>query len=172
MAVKIVVTGPESTGKSALTKHLAQVFNAPYALEFGRAYLEQLGRPYVQADLKAIAQGQTTWNTPPASANLFFCDTDLLNIKIWSTFKYGHCDAEISAAVCQQKPALYLLCAVDLPWEQDPLREHPNQRKLLFDLHFEAVKAAGVPHKIITGIGTHRWKHAVQVVREFLQQQQ
>jgi nicotinamide riboside kinase len=167
MAIKVVITGPESTGKSALTMHLAQTFDAPYALEFARSYLEQLGRPYSQTDLLAIAQGQTLWNTPPAGADLFFCDTDLLNIQIWSHFKFGFCDAAITAAATQQLPTLYLLCDVDLPWEADPLREHPHQRKLLFDLHLRAVAATGIPFKIISGIGPKRLKAAEDAVRGF-----
>lgn len=170
MGVKIVVTGPESTGKSVLTQQLAAHFNAPFALEFARGFLEQLGRPYQPQDLLTIAAGQTQWNTPPSNAPLFFCDTDLLNIKIWSTFKYQFCDAAILEQIPQQQPDLYLLCDVDLPWEADPLREHPHQRQLLFEKHLEAVQQSGVPYKIVSGMGESRFKQAQAFVKQFLMQ--
>ena len=168
MGLKIVITGPESTGKSQLTRLLAALFDAPFALEFARSFLEQLGRPYEQKDLLSIAKGQTLWNTPPKDAPLFFCDTDLLNIKIWSNFKYKTCAPEILELIPQQKPALYLLCDVDLPWESDPLREHPHQRKLLFDWHLKAVQQSGVPYQIVSGVGDTRLQQAQAFVRNFL----
>jgi nicotinamide riboside kinase len=56
-------------------------------------------------------------------------------IKIWSEFKYGFCDPEILTLMKEQKYDLHLLADVDLPWEDDPLREHPDKRQELFDLY-------------------------------------
>ena len=43
---KVVVIGPECTGKSTLTKALSQHFNCPYRQEYAREYIAQLSTPY------------------------------------------------------------------------------------------------------------------------------
>ena len=89
--VKIVILGPESTGKTTLTKSLANHFQAPYVFEYAREYLEaQESKPYELSDLEAIARGQVNAvqakmeNSPP----LIFCDTDLITLHIWSLDKF------------------------------------------------------------------------------------
>ncbi|MFK8006949.1 MAG: AAA family ATPase [Saprospiraceae bacterium] len=58
MDKKIILTGPESTGKSTLARQLAQVYNTVWVPEFARTYLEGLNRPYRGDDLLKIAKGQ------------------------------------------------------------------------------------------------------------------
>ena len=57
-AVKhIVITGPESSGKTTLTKALAKAFKTGYTEEYSREYLN-CNSKYKQEDLLKIAQGQ------------------------------------------------------------------------------------------------------------------
>jgi NadR type nicotinamide-nucleotide adenylyltransferase len=150
---RIAIVGPESTGKSSLAGQLAAHHGEPWVAEYARAYLEGLGRPYQQEDLKAIAQGQLALEAQAeASARRFlFCDTNLLVIQIWSEFVYGSCDPWILAHRGLERYALHLLTDIDLPWEPDPLREHPHRREELFALYHQALEASGCPYAIVRG---------------------
>ena len=91
---KIIITGPESSGKTTLAKALAAHFKTVSVPEFAREYIDQLGRPYVESDLLEIAKGQLRLENEMAkrASNFLFCDTDLITIKIWALDKFGKCD--------------------------------------------------------------------------------
>ena len=129
---KIIVTGPESSGKTTLCKALSKHFNLPFSKEFAREYLYMLNRDYNQKDLLKIAKGQLK-----SEQNTQLLDTDLITIKIWSKYKYGSCDKWILEQIEKQKSKnrFYLLCKPDIPWEADPLRENPNDREELFEIY-------------------------------------
>ena len=84
---KIIVTGPESSGKSTLCKALSAHFKIPYSEEFARGFLDELGSNYKKDDLLKIAKGQLN-----SEENTQLLDTDLITIKLWSQYKYGSCD--------------------------------------------------------------------------------
>ena len=132
---KVAIIGPECTGKSELSRYLAEHFETEWVPEYARAYLDKLMHPYTQDDLLKIAHGQLRLEdeyTMDAN-NFLICDTNLYVIKIWSMFKYGNCQDEILKTIASRKYDLYLLTYVDIPWQEDPLREHPtnNARPLL-----------------------------------------
>ncbi|MEM8906543.1 MAG: ATP-binding protein [Bacteroidota bacterium] len=135
--LKIVITGPESSGKTTLAQQLAQHYACGWVPEYARSYLEQLGRPYRQQDLLDIAQGQLQLEERQQAlgGELLICDTDLLTIKIWSEVKYQTCDPWIQAQVEKRTYDWYFLCGVDIPWVDDPLREHPTQRAALWKIY-------------------------------------
>lgn len=150
---KIVFTGPESTGKSTLSAFLAQAMDIPWVPEYARVYLEELDRSYVEDDILHIAQGQVRWEkerSQEASA-LLSCDTALLVPKIWSEFKYKRVHPWITKELYSRKEDFYFLCDVDLPWEYDPLREHPHQRSELFELYQKELEQMGVRYVVLSG---------------------
>jgi len=130
--LKIIVTGPESSGKTTLCKALAKHFNTSFIPEFAREFLDEFGRDYKKDDLLEIAKGQLL-----SEENTQLLDTDLITIKIWSKYKYGSCDKWILNQIEKQKAEkrFYLLCKADIPWEGDPQRENPNDRVELFESH-------------------------------------
>ena len=135
-ALKIVVTGPESTGKSVLSNWLAAQFGAHWVPEYSRSYLENLDRNYQQADLDKIAVGQIrseddVLNKP----GIVICDTSLEVLKIWSMYKYKSCSPFILEQNKDRNADLFLLLAPDIPWLSDPLRENPDDRDALFKLY-------------------------------------
>lgn len=145
---KIVLTGPESSGKTTIAKRLAMDFNAPLVTEYARTYLDTLKRPYHPSDLKKIAQGQVAAEKKAAATNphLLICDTDLWTILIWSEEKYGKVDPYISKMLKKQKTDLYLLLRPTLPWTYDPQRENPTDRNRLFHIYRNKLRAHQQPY--------------------------
>jgi len=172
---KIVVTGPESTGKSQMSAYLAAYFNTVFVPEFARQYLEKQNGIYVQEDLLKIAKGQiTSENKFIQQANkILICDTDAIVLKIWSEVKYGYCNQEILHLIDQQQYDFYLLMDVDLPWEYDALREAPDlqQRKYLMQLYHQELEKLKIPFAIINGQKDERNKNAILQVNQYLKLQ-
>ena len=164
MIRKIAVTGPESTGKSMLSVQLAAHYHTVWTPEFARDYLSGLDRPYEEKDILYIARQQILEEERQLKvANHFlFCDTELIVTKIWSEVKYGRCDPWILKTVENHRYDLFLLCDIDLPWEYDPLREHPDKRGFLFDLYLRELTERKFPFFIIRGFGPQRLKSAVE----------
>ena len=151
-AVKhIVITGPESSGKTTLTKALAKVLKTGYTEEYSREYLNSNSK-YKQNDLLEIAKGQLQkekTNINPIAIH----DTDLITIKIWSKYKYNQCNPWIIKQIELQKSEnrLYLVCKPDIPWEADPLRENPSNRAELFEIYLSEIQNTKHPYYIIEG---------------------
>ena len=147
----IVITGPESSGKTTLTKALAKELNLGYTEEYAREYLNSNSN-YIQEDLLHIAKGQL--QNEKANLNpIAIHDTDLITIKIWSEYKYNQCNPWIIEQIEEQKNKnrLYLLCKPDIPWEADPLRENPINRAELFEIFLSEIQNTKHPYFIIEG---------------------
>jgi NadR type nicotinamide-nucleotide adenylyltransferase len=182
--LKIAIVGPESTGKSELAAALAAHYKTPWVKEYAREYLTNLNRNYNYDDLLEIAKGQvlaekktiknTTDNISPMGPDsygdrrLLFFDTNLTVVKIWSEYKYGICDEWITSEVKNRKYDLHLLTDIDLPWQADPLRENPDNRKELFDLYFNELKHQQVAFEIVKGLGTERIRNAITIIENLL----
>jgi NadR type nicotinamide-nucleotide adenylyltransferase len=167
---KIAIVGPESTGKSTLAEALAQHYQTVWVPEYARGYLSKLGREYDQSDLIKIAHGQLRLEDEWINdANRFlFCDTNLVVIKIWSEFKYGTCAPEILQRMQERKYDLHLLTNIDLPWEADPQREHPDKRMELFNLYETELKNQKLPFIVIHGQQHERLQHAINGIDSFI----
>jgi NadR type nicotinamide-nucleotide adenylyltransferase len=137
MLKRVAIIGPESTGKSTLAKDLASALGTVFVPEYAREYLDQLDRPYQYEDLVAIAKGQVSAEDEMALAadKVLIVDTTLTVIRVWSEHKYGICDPWIMDEEKKRGYHLTLVCDVDLPWEEDPQREHPHLREHFFKLY-------------------------------------
>lgn len=168
MIWKIAITGPESTGKSLLAEQLAHHFNTVWVPEYAREYLENLNRSYRESDIIKIAKGQLNKEQSKLklAKGFLFCDTELIVTKIWSEVKYNRCDPWILKTIGEHRYDLYLLCDIDLPWDPDPLREHPDKRKFLFDLYHMELINRKVPFYIVNGEGKTRLSNAVSFVEK------
>ena len=155
---RIGIVGPESTGKSSLAAAMAQHFGCGFVKEIARDYLEHLGRPYQQQDLDEIARLQIAEEEKVLRTHppILICDTTLFVIRIWSEYKYGNISDTILQLDRQRHYDYYLLTDIDLPWEDDPLREHPNERQQLFSLYYRALIQQPVPFAVVFGEGNER----------------
>ncbi len=167
---KVCVTGPECTGKSDLSRFLAEYFKTAWVQEYARAYLNKLNLPYHQADLTKIAHGQLRMEDEwlNESNRVMICDTNLITIKIWSEFKFGNCDPQIIEKMNSRTYDLFLLCDIDLPWEEDPQREHPDKREQLWTIYKNEVSKTGVPYTVIGGDRQARTSKAIKAIQELL----
>ena len=163
---KICIIGPECTGKTELSKFLADHFKTAWVEEYARAYLNKLGNPYNQADLTKIAHGQLRMEDEwlNESNKIMICDTNLIVIKVWSEHKYGNCDKEILQRMAERKYDLYLLTNIDIPWQDDPQREHPDKREYFWNIYKKEVEQTKVPFVEISGQREERRKKAITAV--------
>ncbi len=167
---RISITGPESTGKSWLAQQLAQYYQARWQPEYARQYLDAIKRPYTYDDILLIAQTQfREENAVAPDTELLFCDTDFCVTSIWCNVKYGHCHEWINAKLEENQYGLYLLCDIDLPWQYDPLREHPEMRSELFSMYKDLLGQHGFNYRIVRGNGNDRLLNAIRFVDEYLQ---
>ena len=156
---KIVITGPESSGKTTLCKALSSHFNLPFAKEYAREYLQLLSRDYNQSDLTEIAKGQLQ-----AENEMQLLDTDLVTLKIWSKYKYNSCDKWILDKIEKQKSKnrFYLLCKPDIAWKPDPLRENPRERMNIFKLYKDELN--NLEHDYVIIEGENRIKNSISKI--------
>lgn len=166
---KVVVIGPECTGKTDLSKFLATHFKTAWVEEYARAYVNKLIRPYEQSDLTKIAHGQARMEDEwiREANRVLICDTNALVVKVWSEHKFGSCDEEIEALLTRHYD-LYLLTYIDVPWEDDPQREHPDKREHFWFIYKNLIEKSGVPFVEIGGSIEERRKKAVDAVNELL----
>ncbi len=166
--LKIVITGPESSGKTTLANQLAMHFNTIPVPEFARHYIEGLSKSYEYDDLEKIAklqieiENQHSLMSPP----IIICDTDLITIKIWSAVKYDRCSEWIQETIKTRNYDHYFLCEPDLPWEFDEQREHPEGRDELFQLYKKELEDLGKSFSVINGIGEKRLEAAIKVIEK------
>ncbi|MBD0368554.1 MAG: ATP-binding protein [Flavisolibacter sp.] len=165
---KIVIIGPESTGKSTLCQHLADYYKTVWCPEFAREYLLQLGRAYTFDDLLKIAMGQLELEDTMATlaSNYYFIDTDMHVMKVWCEVAFNQCHSWILKQIAVRQYDLYLLCDVDLPWAPDALREYPELaiRKKLFKMYQDLLVNGNTKWAIISGVHNERLQIAISII--------
>ena len=170
---KVVVIGPESTGKSTLSEDLAAELNTAFVPEFAREYLLSINRAYNEDDLLTIArqQLQTEDDLQAQASELLICDTDLNVIKVWSEHSYNRCNRWILEQIAEKKYDLYLLTDIDMIWESDPLREHPEEhmRLYFYNQYRDIVINSGVPWVHVHGDRLQRLDKALIAIHQILQ---
>ena len=171
--IKIVLFGPESTGKTTLAKQLAAHYNTKWVPEFMRKYLEEKWETrqeiITRDDLLPIAEGQiTSENKSTETADrLLFCDTNLLELKVYSEYYYnGFCPSEIKEATEENQYDHYFLTYIDVPWEADRLRDRPNDRMKMFTIFEAELRKKQLPYTILKGSVEQRMKAAIKTIEK------
>jgi nicotinamide riboside kinase len=192
---KVVIIGPESTGKSTLSEQLALHYNTSWVPEYAREYLLKHGTRYTYDDLLTIAKGQLELEekmfalelnqqpTKNATESIgahsplntqhspFFIDTDMYVMKVWCEFVFGNCHPFILRQIVERKYDLYLLCNIDLPWVKDELREYPDlvNRQKLYHMYKDILINQSVPWVEISGSDDQRLLAAIDAVDKILE---
>jgi NadR type nicotinamide-nucleotide adenylyltransferase len=173
---RIVVTGGECTGKTTLAERLAQAFNAPWVVEYARSYAASVGRPLSASDVEPIAQGQIVAedavleqarNTRNGhfAPQIVVLDTDLVSTTVYADHYYGASPAWVTAAARERLADLYLLCAPDLHWEGDGIRDLPEARAAIHQRFVARLRDFGATTLTIQGRGQQRFDVALAAVR-------
>lgn len=192
MVKKIVIVGPESTGKSTLCEQLAQHYHTHWCPEFAREYLLSNGTPYTFEQLLEIAKGQLamedeytrqvekTWSwlekercwinasslITTSHPPLLFIDTDMYVMKVWCEYVFEKCHPFILDEIAKRQYNGYLLCAPDLPWVKDELREYPDDKNRieLFHIYKDLLVHQSTPWHIVSGSYEERLQQAIAAV--------
>lgn len=173
--IKICLFGPESSGKSTLSRKLSQHYRAPLVPEYAREYLQDLWEKEQKIcrreDLLPIAKGQMALENKAViqAKNLVICDTDLLTTKIYSEVYYNNwCPLDLHKFALKNTYDLYLLTYIDTPWVKDDLRDRPEQREEMF-IHFkEALDRYHRPYILVKGTIKERFMLATQHINSLL----
>ena len=166
---KIVVIGPESTGKSTLCEQLSEHYRTSWCPEFAREYLKETKGKYGFADILNIAHGQLELEETmltQAKNNFYFIDTDMYVTKVWCEVVFENCHTWILKQIAMREYDLYFLCDVDLPWVQDELREYPDLafRKKLFKMYQDLLINQKTKWAVISGTDAQRLQMAVSII--------
>lgn len=173
--VKVVLFGPESTGKTTLSQQLAAHYNTVWVPEYAREYLQakwdRVQKTCEPEDLLPIAEGQMRLENALSekTSGLLVCDTDLLETKVYSEAYYtGSCDPLLEKYALENTYDLYLLTYVDTPWEKDDLRDKPDEREQMFACFREALVKYGRNFVILKGTKAERFVSAVKHIDNLL----
>ncbi len=183
---KIVIIGPESTGKSTLCEQLANHFETLWIPEYAREYLEKNGIDYSYEDLLTIAKGQiaseeiSSYQLSAMSneqsaihdarftihPSLLFIDTDMYVMKVWCEFVFNKCHNWILNRIAERKYDCYFLCNIDLEWIKDALREYPDKkvREKLYQYYKDIMINQTVPWFDISGSYDERFEKTVKII--------
>lgn len=167
---KIAIVGPESTGKSTLTQQLARHYHTQWVPEYARYYCAALTAPCALQDEVNMFHGQVALEESVLSTtenDFIFCDTTFLTVKIWSDEMMGETPQIVLDALPHRTYDLYLLMDIDLPWQEDPLRDFPHLREHFMDIWKKELQALNANYVLVSGI-EHRFPNAISVIDEFL----
>lgn len=160
--IRVVVTGPESTGKTTLARELAKWAGADCVPETSRLYAERIGRGLEASDVAPIAREHIASADGSAAraaardARLLVLDTDLVSTVVYARHYYQAVPPWIERAERARRADLYLLCEVDVPWVPDGVRDRPADRGAMFELFRRALVRRGAHLVVVRGHWTAR----------------
>ncbi|MDB5136059.1 MAG: ATP-binding protein [Mucilaginibacter sp.] len=168
--IKIAIVGPESTGKSTMSAYLADHYQTVWVLEYARGYCEKLTEAPTWQDEINMFYGQVALEEEylPKANKLLICDTTFITVKIWSDHTFGKSPQEVLDELPRHPYDLYLLLNIDLPWEEDPLRDFPDMREHFMDVWYKELQSLNANYALISGSGQDRYDSAVAAIDKFL----
>jgi len=167
---KIAVVGPESTGKSSMSAYLAKHYQTVWVPEYARDYCANLTEPCTWQDEINMFYGQLDLEAEmlPLANELIICDTTFITVKIWSDYTFGRTPQEVLDELPKHTYDLYLLLNIDLPWEEDPLRDFPHMREHFMEVWVKELQALDARYLLISGAGEDRYENAVRAIDKFM----
>ncbi len=167
--IKIAIVGPESTGKSTMSKSLADHYQTIWVPEFARSYCENLTTDCTWQDEINMFYGQLALEKEllPKANKLLICDTTFITVKIWSDQLFGSSPQEVLDELPKHPYDFYLLLDIGTPWQDDPLRNFPTMREHFMQVWHLELKALNANYTVISGTGQERFENAVKAIDAF-----
>ena len=173
--IKVVLYGPESSGKTTITKKLSEHYNCLWVKEYARDFLQKKWDTEKKIcelqDIIPIAKGQMELENRlvKKSSKIIICDTDLLETMVYSeTYFDGYCDANLKNYAINNTYSLYLLTNIDIPWVKDDLRDRPNEREHMLSSLINEHDIRGLRYSIISGDKPKRLDKAIEIINNIL----
>jgi NadR type nicotinamide-nucleotide adenylyltransferase len=173
---RVVLIGPESTGKTWLAGELAALYGVPWSREFAREYVDRRTEPLTLQDVEPIGRGQkhgedvAIARAVAEAAPFVVLDTDLVSTAVYSRHYYGDVPQWVAEAAARRLAELYLLHHPDVPWVDDGgQREQPERRAELFERFRSTLVASGARVVEVRGSWDERRRRAVQAIDALLQ---
>jgi len=173
--LKVVLYGPESTGKTTLSRQLAAHYNTLWVPEYAREYLQQKWdreqKTCEPKDLLPIAEGQIRLENKMTEevTSLLICDTDLLETKVYSEAYYlGYSDPILEKYALQNTYDLYFLTYIDTPWVKDDLRDKPDEREAMYQYFKQTLEKYNRNFVILKGDEKSRLAKAIKHIDKLL----
>ena len=158
LTTRVTIFGAESTGKTTLSKELAEVVNGHWIYEWARPFLELTGKPINASTMGEIWRGQ---NATQKHAGMFrdkpfiIQDTDLFStIGYWDQKHWreplGMSPENLWDDAYATKSDLYLMTSeYNVPFEPDPLRYGVDHRESGDDYWEDLLVKMGLPYCIL-----------------------
>jgi len=169
---RVVITGPESTGKTWLAEQLAAHYQTVWVPEYARTYVDEKqardpASPLCEyADLVAIAKEHRACELQalPHAHRFLISDTDALSTVVYAKHYFNDVPPAV-LAIAETWPArLWLLLDVDVPWVPDSQRDRPHQRRELWDLFAAELRDRQLPFTTIMGSWKERFSKALAAI--------
>ncbi|MCP4309815.1 MAG: ATP-binding protein [Bacteroidetes bacterium] len=163
---RVLVTGPESTGKTEMVNWLSERFNGIAVEEYARAYVEDLDHPYNFGDVEHIARQQlSSYERDYPGTEWVFFDTWLMITRVWFEVVFKRVPQWLDSAIMGARFDLVLLCAPDIPWIPDGIRENGGiERDRLFEQYERELEHFGMDWELVSGSGEGRFKMAEETI--------
>lgn len=173
---RVALMGPESTGKSSLSKALAKKFETVYVEEYMRTYLEKKWEDKAtlceEIDIQKIVEGQIKLENEaiPKANQLIFCDTNAIQNLIYAEEYYpGFKNATVSFCANNHNYDIYLLCNIDVPWENDILRDKPKEREKMFTIFNDTLCKRNIKFTVVSGSLNDRVEQTSSLIQKLLE---
>ncbi|EOR94728.1 Ribosylnicotinamide kinase [Arcticibacter svalbardensis MN12-7] len=167
---KIAVVGPESTGKSTISAELALHYNTVWVPEYSREYCSKLTEPCSWQDEINMFKGQIDLENQliPQANGILICDTTFITVKIWSEYMFGKAPEEVLSELSKRPYDFYLLMDIDLPWQEDPLRDFPHLREHFMNIWHKELQMLHANYQVISGLASLRKENAIIAINNYL----
>ena len=152
---RVCLLGAESTGKTTLARSLAERYGTVWNPEYGRPYTE-IGRPegaeWTSWEFTHIARMHCWYEDFLArvATRVLFSDTDAFTTALFHEVYLGAPATGFDELVSRPYD-LRVVCALDVPWRHDGIREFEKQRRWMHGRYVEHARASGAPWLVVKG---------------------